>query len=67
VTDPREPSREEALLTPEEFASRVSRVLSDEEAQAETVAIIRWFRARYPTPRARLAYAHRGAIRTQSG
>lgn len=48
----------EAPLSPEEFDRRVSARLTDEEA-AELVELVRWFTRRYPTPRARLAYARR--------
>jgi len=45
-------------LTPEEFAAYVDAPMSAEERD-DQLALIRWFRARYPTPAARLAHARR--------
>ena len=48
----------EAPLPVEEFQQRLATPLPPEEA-AELEALIRWFLRRYPTPKARLAYARR--------
>ncbi len=48
----------EAPLPREEFLRRLAIPLSDEE-RAATLELVRWFRRRYPTPLARLAWARR--------
>ena len=49
----------ERELEPEEFDARLRRALADEEDRASIRELITWFRARYPTPEARLAYVRR--------
>jgi hypothetical protein len=46
----------EKQLSPEEFNSLVGTPLTAEE-HAQAAELIAWFRRRYPTPAARLAYA----------
>lgn len=48
----------EQTLPAEEFLRRAAEPPPAEE-QRELLQLIRWFRRRYPTPRARLAYARR--------
>jgi len=48
----------ERTLGAEEFRSALASPLSEAELE-ETRSLIRWFRRRYPTPAARLAYARR--------
>lgn len=48
----------ERRLTAEEVRERLAIPISDQE-RAETVALIRWFCRRYPTPGERLAAARR--------
>jgi hypothetical protein len=48
----------DASLPVEEFVRRI-RAPVDPEEEAETVALIRWFVRRYPTPKERLAFARR--------
>ena len=60
--------RELALLglSAEEFRAGLAVPLaSDEEEEARS--LIRWFRRRYPTPAARLAYARRAYARWTAG
>lgn len=49
---------EDEPLTPEEWAHLEAIPVSEAEL-AETLDLIRWFKRRYPTVRARLAYARR--------
>jgi hypothetical protein len=49
----------ERTLDPEEFDERVRRLLADEERIQDLVALIAWFRRRYPTVEERLAYVRR--------
>ena len=56
----------ERRLSAEEFRAALAVPLgSDEEDQARS--LIRWFRRRYPTPAARLAYARRAYARWTAG
>jgi hypothetical protein len=48
----------ERTLSAEEVRRALAQPLGAEEAE-ESRALIRWFRRRYPTPAARLAYARR--------
>jgi hypothetical protein len=48
----------EAEMSPDEFRRRIAAPMDDRERE-ETIALIRWFERRYPTPKARLAYARR--------
>jgi hypothetical protein len=48
----------ERALSPEEFRAGLAVPLSATEEE-EARDLIRWFRRRYPTPAARLAYARR--------
>jgi hypothetical protein len=48
----------ERRLSQQELAGRLGEPVSAEEQQ-ETRELIRWFRRRYPTPGARMAYARR--------
>ncbi|MBK6846332.1 MAG: hypothetical protein IPG96_01845 [Proteobacteria bacterium] len=48
----------EEKLPAEEFLRRAAEPPPADE-QRELLQLIRWFRQRYPTPRARLAYARR--------
>lgn len=45
-------------LSPEEVRAALALPLGETEEQ-ESRSLIRWFRRRYPTPAARLAYARR--------
>jgi hypothetical protein len=47
-------------LTPEELRARLAVPFTESE-RAEALALLRWFRRRYPTPAARLASARRAA------
>ena len=49
-------------LTPEEFGAATAAPMTDEEREG-ILAIVRWFRRRYPTPAERLAYARRAYAR----
>lgn len=55
----REAAREiyDRELSPEEFDERLQRMR--EEDESDTDALIRWFRATYPTARDRLRYVRR--------
>ena len=46
-------------LSPEEFERRLARVLAEKDEIANIRALIAWFRRRYPTAKARLAYVRR--------
>jgi hypothetical protein len=48
----------EAPLSPEEFDRRLALPLGEQEA-TDLAELLRWFTHRYPTPKARLAYARR--------
>ena len=48
----------ERRLSPEEARAALAVPLGDAEEE-ESRSLIRWFRRRYPTPAARLAYARR--------
>ncbi len=48
----------ERRLSPDEVRAALAVPLSYQEEE-ETRSLIRWFRRRYPTPAARLAYARR--------
>lgn len=48
----------ERRLTPEEFRAYVDKPMTSEERE-EALALIRWFRRRYPTPLDRLRSARR--------
>jgi hypothetical protein len=48
----------ERRLTPEEVRAYLDAPVSEFERE-EAVALIRWFRRRYPTPAERLAYGRR--------
>jgi hypothetical protein len=52
----------ERSLSAEEIEAALA-VPDSAEERAEKRALIRWFRQRYPTPAARLAYARRAAAR----
>lgn len=45
-------------LAPDEFARQLAIPLTDAERD-ETLALVRWFTRRYPTPAERLAYVRR--------
>ena len=51
-------------LSPEEAARWLDAPWSDEERR-DTLALVRWFRRRYPTPLERLAYVRRAHARWQ--
>ena len=53
-------------LTPDEVREWLSAPMSDEERE-DSLALIRWFRRRYPEPADRLAYARRAYARWQRG
>jgi len=55
----------ERQLSPEEVRSALDVPLSAAEEE-ESRSLIRWFRRRYPTPAARLAYARRAYRRWQA-
>ena len=48
----------ERVLDPEEFRRLLALPLGEAEEE-DARSLIRWFRGRYPTPYARLAYARR--------
>ena len=48
----------ERQLSPEEFRAALAQPLGEAEEE-ESRSLIRWFRRRYPTPAARLAYVRR--------
>jgi hypothetical protein len=48
----------ERQLSPEEFSAALAQPLGEAEEE-ESRSLIRWFRRRYPTPAARLAYVRR--------
>ena len=52
-------------LTPEEVRLALAAPLGELELE-ESRSLIRWFRRRYPTPAARLAYARRAYRRWQT-
>jgi hypothetical protein len=52
----------ERQLSPEEIRAALEQPLSPAEEE-ESRSLIRWFRRRYPTPAARLAYARRAYCR----
>ena len=52
----------ERRLSPEEVRAALAVPLSRAEEE-ESRSLIRWFRRRYPTPAARLAYARRAYMR----
>jgi hypothetical protein len=52
----------ERTLTADEVRARLAEPVSEEE-RAETLALIRWFRRRYPTGADRLAYVRRAYAR----
>jgi hypothetical protein len=56
----------ERRLTPEEVEATL-RVPIGEEERAEVLALVSWFRRRYPTPAERLAYVRRASRRWRSG
>ena len=51
--------KESPSLSPVEFARRVRRALAEEEEIANIGQLIAWFRRRYPTAKARLAYVRK--------
>ncbi len=55
----------ERTLSAEEVRQALAQPLGAEEEE-ESRALIRWFRRRYPTPAARLAYARRAYRRWQA-
>jgi hypothetical protein len=56
----------ERQLDPEEVEAILRIPIGDEE-RADVVALISWFRRRYPTPRERLAYIRRATRRWRPG
>jgi hypothetical protein len=56
----------ERRLSAEEARAALAAPLGEAEAE-EARSLIRWFRRRYPTPAARLAYARRAYIRWAAG
>ena len=48
----------ERQLSPEDFSAALAQPLSEAEEE-DSRSLIRWFRRRYPTPAARLAYVRR--------
>jgi hypothetical protein len=52
----------ERTLSPDEVHAYLEHPISDAERE-EVLALARWFRRRYPTPAARLAYARRAYAR----
>jgi hypothetical protein len=55
----------ERRLTREEVEA-VLRIPIGEEERAEVLALVAWFRRRYPTPKERLAYVRRAYSRMAS-
>jgi hypothetical protein len=55
----------ERQLSPEEVRAALEQPLGAAEEE-ESRSLIRWFRRRYPTPAARLAYARRAYRRWQA-
>lgn len=56
----------ERALTADEVREALAIPLGEAERE-EAVSLIRWFRRRYPTPGARLAYARRAFRRWRAG
>ena len=56
----------ERRLTPEEVEATL-RIPIREEERAEVLALVSWFRRRYPTPADRLAYVRRAYKRWRAG
>ena len=56
----------ERRLTPEEVEATL-RIPIGEEERAEVLALVSWFRRRYPTPGERLAYVRGASKRWRSG
>ena len=52
----------ERSLSLDEWRSRLAEPITPEERE-HALALIRWFRRRYPTPAARLAYVRRAHTR----
>lgn len=50
-----------------EFERQLAAMLADREDKESIAELIAWFRRRYPTVEARLAYARRHAKRSASG
>jgi hypothetical protein len=53
-------------LSPEEFQAGLDAPMSEDERN-EILALIRWFRRRYPTPGQRLASARRSYLQWRKG
>ena len=49
-------------LTPDQARAYLAHPITDAERE-DTLALVRWFTRRYPTPAARLAYARRAHAR----
>lgn len=49
-------------LSPEEWQARAAIPVSDDERE-RALALVRWFKRRYPTPAERLAYVRRASRR----
>lgn len=63
TADPSDPgSFHDRVLGPEEARAYLDAPISEAERD-EVLALIRWFRRRYPTPAERLAYARRAYAR----
>ena len=57
----------EAPLDPVEFDRRVAEIIADDGEKATIAELVLWFRRRYPTVEARLAYAQRHARNARRG
>ena len=53
-------------VSAEEFRHELERAIGAEERE-EVISLVRWFRRRYPSAEARLAYVRRAYGRWQSG
>ena len=67
MSDARVSSPYDRELTPEEFDRRLARALADDEDMQSTAELIEWFRRRYPTAGARLAYVRRKIAALRGG
>jgi hypothetical protein len=54
------------LVTPEELREAVEGPITDAERE-HTLALVRWFTTRYPSPEQRLAYVRRAYERWTAG
>ncbi len=56
----------EREMTPDEFDEKVRLIVADEDDQRGVLELIAWFRRRYPTVEARMAYVRKRMKRRQA-